>query len=57
MLKNKVKRRVFAAAVAVTSIVGFSMTSMADGHKVVDLSLFNSWWCRWWMGWHCPWNR
>ena len=36
MLKNKVKRRVFAAAVAVTSIVGFSMTSMADGHKVID---------------------
>ena len=36
MLRTKVKRRVFAAAIAATSIVGFSISSMADGHKVLD---------------------
>ena len=36
MLRTKVKRRVFAAAIAATSIVSFSMSSMADGHKVLD---------------------
>ena len=36
MLRTIVKRRVFAAAIAATSIVGFSISSMADGHKVLD---------------------
>ena len=36
MFKTSMKRRVFAAAIAATSIVGFTTASMADGHKVVD---------------------
>ena len=36
MFKTTMKRRVFAAAIAATSIVGFSATGMADGHKILD---------------------
>ena len=36
MFKTSMKRRVFAAAIAATSIVGFTTAGMADGHKVVD---------------------
>ena len=36
MFKTSMKRRVFAAAIAATSIVGFTTAGMADGHKLVD---------------------
>ena len=36
MFKTSMKRRVFAAAITATSILGCATVGMADGHKVVD---------------------
>ncbi len=36
MIKTSITRRLFAATIAATSIVGMSSASFADGHQVVD---------------------
>ena len=36
MIKTSITRRLFAATIAATSLVGMSSASFADGHQVVD---------------------